>query len=176
MSITGALKNAGYTPEKSTAGDKPILVGVYKALFVDWKNQEDKGYGESIRADFKVVEKLSGYDSRSTFPEFVGFFNTSEEKVNSKKNGLAKLLNGFFSVGKGVDTSTDEALTESLNGLKGSAEVYIKGYKKNPRKQDESGNWVENPDGDVKQDFTFMTQKNAEKEAAKEIKKAGHPL
>ena len=175
MSITGALKNSGYVPEKSTAGDKPILVGVYKALFVDWKVQEDKGYGPSIRADFKVSEKLSGYDSRSTFPEFVGFFNTSDEKVNSKKNGLAKLLNGFFSVGLKVDTSTDDTLYASLDSHKGSAEVYIKGYKKNPRKQVD-GAWVDNPDGDVKQDFTFMTQKNAEKEAAKEIKKAGHPL
>ena len=175
MSIVNALKSSGYTPEKSTAGDRPILIGMYKCLFVDWKEQEDKGYGPSIRADFKVVEKLSGYDSRSTFPEFVGFFNTSEEKINSKRNGLAKLLNGFFSIGKNIDSSSDEAFAESMNALKGSAEVFIKGYKQEPVHQVD-GAWVENPDGNAKQAFVFYTEKNAIKQAEKDIKAAGHPL
>jgi hypothetical protein len=176
MGISDLLKQAGYTPEKSTIGDKPIMKGIYKAMFVDWKVQEDKGYGESIRADFKITEKLSGSDSHSQFPEFVGFFNTSAEKINSKKNGLAKLLNGFFSVGINVDSSTDEALASSLNEKKGSAEVYIKGYKKDPKMKDSEGNWVDNPDGSPKQDFCFLTFSNAKKEAEKEIKKQGHPL
>ena len=175
MGIVSALKASGYEPEKSTAGDKPILVGVYKAMFVDWKEQEDKGYGPSVRADFKVTERLSGFDSRSSFPEFVGFFNTSPEKINSKRNGLAKLLNGFFSVGKNVDSSSDEAFAESMNALKGSAEVFIKGYKQEPLHQVD-GAWVENPDGDAKQAFVFMTERNAKKQAEKDIKAAGHPL
>ena len=175
MSIVGALQASGYKPEKSTAGDKPILKGVYKALFADWATMEDKGYGGSIYAQFKVIETLAGMDSRSSFPEFKGYFNTSAEKVNSKRNGLAKLLNGFFSVGKNVDTSSDEALVGSLNDLKGSAEVYISAYKQDARKQ-EGGAWVDDPDGEAKQGWTFMTEKNAQKEAEKQHKKAGHPL
>jgi len=42
--------------------------------------------------------------------------------------------------------------------------------------KDAEGNWVANPDADDRQDFAFMTAKNAEKEAAKQIKKDGHPL
>lgn len=176
MGITDVLKGAGYTPEKSTAGDKPVLKGIYKCLFVDFKNDPEGKFGAQLMAKFQIVEKLSGMDSRSTFPQFTGYYKTDSEGATSKRNGIAKLLNGFFSVGKSVDTSSDEALIESLSSLKGSAEVYISAYKKNPRKQDDTGAWVDNPDGDVKQDFTFMTQKNAEREAAKEIKKAGHPL
>lgn len=176
MGISDLLKASGYQPEKSSVGDKPILKGIYKCMFADWKVQEDKGYGESIRADFKVTEKLCGSDTYSQFPEFVGFFNTSAEKIGSKKNGLAKLLNGFFSVGISIDSSTDEALAESLNNKKGSAEVYIKGYKKEPKMKDANGEWVDNPDASPRQDFCFLTEKNAKKEAEKEIKKAGHPL
>ena len=39
-------------------------------------------------------------------------------------------------------------------------------------KKDENDQWVVNEDADAKQDFAFMTQKNAEKEAAKLGKKA----
>lgn len=176
MGISDVLKQAGYTPEKSTAGDKPVLKGIYKAMFVDFKNEPDGKFGPQIMAKFQITEKLSGMDSRSTFPQFTGYYKTDEKNASSKRGGIAKLLNGFFSVGVNVDTSSDEALIESLTSLKGSAEVYISAYKKSPRKRNEQGEWVDNPDGDVKQDFTFMTQKNAEREAAKEIKKAGHPL
>lgn len=176
MGITDALKAAGYTPEKSTAGDKPILNGVYKAVLVAVEHQEDKGYGESIRADFKITETLAGNDSRSTFPEFKGYFNTSPDKINSKRNGLAKLLNGFFSVGVSIDRTTDETLLESLKSNIGSTEVYVKGYKEKPRKENSDGTWSENEEADFKQKFTFMTKSNAEKEAAKIQKANGHPL
>ena len=179
MGITDVLKGAGYTPEKSTAGDRPVLKGIYKCMFVDFKNEPEGKYGPQIMAKFQITERLSGMDSRSTFPQFTAYYKTDAENANSKRGGIAKLLNGFFSVGINVDTSTDEALIESLNNLKGSAEVYISGYKKQPKKNTgtkEQPVWEENPDGEVKQDFTFMTQKNAEKEAAKEVKKAGHPL
>lgn len=175
MSITGALKGAGYEPEKSSVGDKQILKGIYKALFVDYKNEPEGKFGPQLMAKFQIVEKLSGMDSYSTFPQFTGYYKTDEEGSASKRSGIAKLLNGFFSVGITVDTSSDEALLASLDGFKGSAEVYIKGYKKDPKKQ-VNGEWVDNPDGDAKQDFTFMTEKNAKKEADKEVKKTEHPL
>ena len=175
MSITSALKGAGYVPEKSTAGDKPILKGVYKCLFVDFKNEPDGKFGPQMMAKFQIVEKLSGMDSRSTFPQFTAYYKTDDESSASKRNGIAKLLNGFYSVGKSIDTSSDETLLAALEEMKGSCEVFISAFKKSPRKEVD-GQWVDNPDGEAKQDFSFMTEKNAKKEAEKEIKKAGHPL
>lgn len=175
MGVSDILKQAGFKAEKSTVGDKPILKGVYKAMFVDGKLNEPNDYGQSYTAKFKIVEKLSGMDSRSAFPEFVGFFAVDDKNASSPRRGIAKLINGFFSVGKTVDTSSDDALYTSLDNLKGSAEVYITGYKKRAMKQ-EGGQWVENADADPKQDFAFLTEKNAMKEAEKQIKKDGHPL
>lgn len=179
MSITGALKASGYTPQVSTAGDKPILSGVYKCQMVEWKNEPEGKFGPQVMASFKIVERLAGSDSRSSFPEFKGYYSTDDAKVNSKRNGLAKLLNGFFSVGQNVDTSSDEAFASSMNALIGTTEVYIKGYVKEPQKNigtAEAPEWVKNEEASPKQDFTFMTKVNAEKEAKKLIKKAGHPL
>ncbi len=176
MGISDILKQGGFKQEKSTVGDKPILKGVYKAMFVEGKLNELNQYGQSYTAKFKVTEKLSGMDSFSQFPEFVGFFAVDEANALSAKKGIKKLLNGFFSVGINIDSSTDEALYSSLDAQKGSAIVYITGYKKSPKKKDESGNWVANPDADDKQDFAFMTEKNAVKEASKQTKAAGHPL
>lgn len=176
MGITDILKAGGFTPEKSSVGDKPILKGVYKAMFVEGKVNEPNQYGQSYTAKFKITEKLSGTDSRSSFPEFVGFYAIDEANALSAKKGIKKLINGFFSVGKNVDTSSDEAMYASLDSLKGSAEVFISGYKKKAMKQDEGGNWVENTEADSKQDFAFLTEKNAIKEAEKQIKKDGHPL
>lgn len=176
MGVSDILKAGGFVPEKSTVGDKPILKGVYKALFVEGKVNEPNQYGQSYTAKFKITEKLSGMDSRSSFPEFVGFYAIDEANANSAKKGIKKLINGLFSVGHKVDTSSDEALYASLDALKGSAEVFITAYKKKAMKQDDGGNWVENEDADPKQDFAFMTEKNAMKEAERQIKKDGHPL
>lgn len=170
MGVSDILKGAGFKAEKSTEGDKPVLKGVYKALFVEGKLAEPNQYGHSYVAKFKIVETLSGKESKSGFPEFAGFYDVAD-KAADKKKGIAKLLNGFFSVGINVDSSTDEALYESLDSLKGSAEVYVKAFEKKPRKQDEEGNWVDNPDGVIKQDFSFMTALNATKEAEKQSKK-----
>lgn len=175
MSITGTLKSAGYVPQKSTAGDKPILKGVYRCQMVEWKDMPDAKFGPQVAASFKVVETLAGMDSKSAFPEFKGYFKTDAEKINSKRDGLAKLLNGFFSVGQNIDSSSDEAFKESMDRQVGTTDVYIKGYEKKPRKQ-VGQEWVDDPDGELKQDFTFMTEKNAMKEAEKMKKKAGHPL
>lgn len=175
MGVTDILKAAGFVPEKSTAGDRPILKGVYKVLFVEGKVNEPNQYGQSYTAKFKVVEKLSGTDSRSSFPEFVGFFAIDEANANSAKKGIKKLINGFFSVGITLDTTSDETLYASLDAQKGSAEVYVSGYKKRAMKQVD-GEWVANEDAEAKQDFAFLTKINAEREAAKQIKKDGHPL
>lgn len=179
MSITGALKAAGYKEEKSTVGDKIILTGIYKCLFMDWKDEPEGKFGPQLMAKFKIVEKLSGSDSFATFPEFTGYYATDVQNINSPKKGLKKLLDGFFSVGKSIDQSTEEALVESLNGLKGSAEVFIKASVKEPVKNigtKENPEWVANPDGEDAQKFDFVTEKNALKLAEKQIKKDGHPL
>lgn len=175
MGVTDNLKAAGFKAEKSTAGDKPILKGVYKVMFVEGNKQEPNQYGESYMAKFKITERLSGSESHSQFPEFVDFYDVAD-KAASLKKGIAKLINGFLSVGISIDQSSDEALYSSLDNQKGSAELYVNGYKKKPMKQDDSGNWVDNPDGNDKQAFVFMTEKNALKEAAKQQKKDGHPL
>lgn len=179
MGITDILKAGGFKAEKSTAGDRPILKGVYKVMFVEGKVNEPNQYGQSYTAKFKVVEKLSGTDSRSTFPEFVGFFAIDEANALSAKKGIKKLINGFFSVGITLDTSSDEALYASLDAQKGSAEVYVSGYKKRAMKNTgtkENPEWVANEDAEAKQDFAFLTLANAQREAAKQIKKDGHPL
>lgn len=170
MGVSDILKSAGFKQEKSTEGDKPVLKGVYKVLFVEGKLGEANQYGHSYIAKFKVIETLAGKESKSAFPEFAGFYDIAE-KAADKKKGIAKLLNGFFSVGINVDSSTDEKLYESLDSLKGSAEVYVKAFEKKPRKQDAEGNWVDNPEGVIKQDFSFMTAVNAEKEAVKQNSK-----
>ena len=174
MSIVEALKGAGYKQEVSTIGDKPILEGVYKSMFVDFKNEPDGKFGSQLMAEFKITERLAGSESRSTFSEFRDYYKTDGEGAGSKSSGIAKLLNGFFSVGVKVDTTSDDSLIESLTNLKGTAEVFIKAYKK--QKMKKVGDEYIEVEGEYKQGFTFMTEKNALKEAEKQIKKAGHPL
>ncbi len=176
MSYTSALKDAGFVPEKSTVGDKVILTGIYKCLFVDYKNEPEGKFGPQLMAKFQITERLSGTDSHSTFPQFTDYYKTDAENIANKRKGLGKLIDGFLSVGKVVDQSSDEAMFSSLDSLKGSAEVFLKASVREPVKQDSSGAWVPNPDGDDKQQFSFLTEKNALKLAQKEITKAGHPL
>lgn len=177
-SITGALKDAGFVAEKSTVGDKVILVGIYKCLFVDWKDEPEGKFGPQLMAKFQITTKLSGMDSRATFPQFTDYYKTDAANVANKRRGLGKLIDGFLSVGITIDHSTDELLFASLESQKGSAEVFIKASVKEPIKEEPkgSGNWVPNPDGEDKQAFSFLTEKNAVKLSTKEIAKAGHPL
>jgi hypothetical protein len=165
VGLVDNLKKAGFKAERSTIGAKPILEGVYRATLVEVAKMEDKGYGESIYAQFKVTETLAGRDSNSQFPEFKGYYSVAPEKIASKRSGLAKLINGLFSIGYEVKDSSDEELIQSLNDAKGSV-LYVKGYKEQPRKK-EGDAWVEDTEKDSRQGFTFMTQKNAEKEAIK---------
>ena len=168
MGITDALKD--YVPEKSTVGEKPTLKGVYKVSLFDVAFMEDKGYGESIYAQFKIDEDgvIAGDKTYSKFPEFKGYFNCSAEKVNNKNNGLKKLLDGLFSVGVDVDKSSDEKLMESLTSLKGTT-MYINAWKAKKQKKDETSatGWSEDPDGGSVQKFVFMTEKNALAKAKK---------
>lgn len=163
MNVTESLKAAGWKPEKSTVGDKFIFTGVYKATLFDVAAMEDKGYGPSIYAQFKIQEVLSGDESFSKFPEFKGYFNTAPDKISNKRSGLVKLLNGLFSVG--VEVKTDDVLA-SLTEAKGTM-VYISAYKQEPRKQVD-GEWIDDPEGEVKQAFAFMTEAAAQKRAAKD--------
>lgn len=168
MGLVDNLKAAGFKAEKSTIGDKLIYEGVYKASLFDVKQAEDKGYGTSIYAAFKIQETLAGTNSNSQYPEFKDYFSTAPDKIASKRKGLAKLINGLFSVGVEINTTDDASLLADLEARKGTV-VFIKGYKQEPRRKNEAtGQWEENPDGDVKQGFTFMTEKNALKEVKKQ--------
>lgn len=164
MGIADALKD--YVPEKSTVGEKPTLKGVYKVSLFDVAYMEDKGYGESIYAQFKVVETINGDVSNAKFPEFKGYFNCAPDKVNNKNNGLKKLLDGLFSVGVDVDRSSDEALMASLQNAKGTT-MYINAWRGKKQKKQEDGSWVADEDGGNVQKFAFMTQKLAEGKASK---------
>lgn len=164
MNVTEALKAAGYKPEKSTVGDRFIFRGVYRASFFDIARMEDRGYGESAYAQFKIQETMAGDESNSQYPEFKGYFNIDPEKIGNKRNGLVKLLNGLFSAGTEVNTNVDD-IFEELAKHKG-ATVYISAYGQEPRKQVD-GEWVDDPDGEIKQAFAFMTEKNAIKKAEK---------
>ncbi len=170
MGIIDTLKAAGFTPEKSEVGGRRILEGTYKASFYDWAEMEDKGFGTSLYAQFKITETLAGADSNSQFPEFKDYYKTSPDNINSKRNGLAKFLNGFFSIGIDIDRSNDEAFATALNNAKGSV-LYISAYKGKPVKLVD-GSWVDNPDGEAKQKFTFLTEKNA----MKKVKTAPAPF
>lgn len=164
MNVSEALKGAGYEPEKSTVGDKTLLDGVYKCSFFKAELMEDKGYGESVYAQFKVLETMAGVEpfANSQYPELRAYYSLAPDKIASKRNGLAKLLNGLFSIGVEIDTSN---VIESLAGNAG-AEVYIKAYKEQPKKK-EGDEWVDDLDKDLRQGFTFLTEKNAKKLAEK---------
>ena len=166
-SIAEMLKASGYQLEKSTVGEKPILNGVYLATLVACKKATTPdGLEEQITADFKITETLAGKEPFvSSFPEFKGYYSLNPDKIKSTRSGLAKLLNGLYSVDIAIDISSDEAIIEGLENQIGSAQVYIKGFEKKRKVKDSDGNWV---DGDgLKQDFTFLTEKNAIKEADK---------
>jgi hypothetical protein len=164
MGITDALKD--YVPEKSTVGEKPTLKGVYKVSLFDVAYMEDKGYGESIYAQFKIQDVIAGDKSYSSFPEFKAYFNCAHDKIQNKNNGLKKLLDGLFSVGIDVDKSSDAALMDALTALKGTT-MFINAWKGKKQKKNDDGTWEEDPEGGSVQKFSFMTEKNAVAKAKK---------
>lgn len=157
-SVSELLQQAGYKKEKSTSGEKPILEGIYKATLVEVAKIEDKGYGEAIYAQFKINEVLHGMQSKSQYPEFKDYYSLAPDKIASKRSGLAKLLNGLFSVGI-------EADPDKLEDQKG-AEVFIAAYKQKKMSKNDDGSFAE-LEGEYKQGYTFMTEANAVKEAKK---------
>jgi len=169
MGISDLLKQAGYTPEKSTVGERVILTGIYKVMLADGQVQEPNQYGQSYMAKFKITETLKGKESTVQFPEFTEFFAIDDANVASKAKGMAKLLNGLCSVGITIDQSSDEALYAGLKQQIGVAELYVQAKSKKKKVKDAEGNWIENedPDGEHKQVMLFMTEKNARKLAGK---------
>jgi len=164
MNIIDRLKAAGYTPELSKSGEMPIFEGTYKATLIEISSIPDNGYGESILAKFQATECLEG-DEYGLGKKFSDFYSTSDENISNNRKGLAKLLNGLFSVGIEVDGTV-----ESLERQLGSAEVFINAYKKQKMQKDESSatGWSK-IEGEFKQAFTFMTEKNALKESKKQL-------
>lgn len=152
------LQQAGYKAEVSTSGDAPIYEGVYKATLVDVAKMEDQGYGESVYAQFKINEVLAGRESHSKYPEFKDYYSIAPDRINNKKSGLAKLLNGLFSVKVEVSPS-------QLENAKG-AELFINGYKAKKFKKNDDGTFSE-IEGEYKQGYAFMTEKNALAKAEK---------
>jgi hypothetical protein len=165
MSYTEALESAGYKKEKSTAGEMPVYEGVYKATLTDVKEMEDKGYGTSIWGQFQIAECLGGQDF-AVGRKLSEFYNTAPEKIGSKVNGLAKLLNGLFSAG--TDANPDN-LNDSLG-----ADVYLNLYRKKKMKKEGDG-FVE-VEGEYKQGISFMTEKNALSKAKQIQSKDGAPF
>ena len=166
MGVSDALKN--YVPEKSTVGERQTYKGFYKVSFFDCAKMEDKGYGESIYAQFKVLEDgvISGDKTNSKFPEFKEYFNISEEKFNNKVKSGKQLLDGFFSVGVDVNRSSIESMVASLTELKGTT-LYINAWRGKKQKKKEDGTWEADEDGGNVQKFSFMTEKNALSKAQK---------
>ncbi len=158
-SIKEALEQAGYKKEVSTSGDVPVLEGVYRATLVEvGENKESQFGGSQMYVAFKVTEVLAGRDSFSKYPEFKGYFRTDAEQAANKRSGIAKVLNGLFSVG--IDADPDD-----LTAQKG-AEVFIKGFKQKKMEKKEDGSFAE-LEGQYKQGWSFLTESNAKKEVEK---------
>lgn len=168
MSISEALKEAGFKVEKSTAGEAPIYEGTYKAVLTEvGENKESQFGGTQIYCAFKISETLCGRDSNSQYPEFKGYFRTDAERAASKRNGIAKVLNGLFSV-------NIEADPDNLEAQKG-AEVFISGYKQKKMVKNDDGTFSE-VEGEFKQGWTFMTENNALKAVKKAEAKGDAPF
>lgn len=191
MSFTKAMKEAGYEPKASTAGDKTIYNGIYKLALVEFKNEPDAKWDDGqpnprVIAKFKILPeggRLAGTDVyKSDYPEVTGYYATDDATAPNRKKGIAKLIDGLLSVGINVQKETDEETIEAIQQVVGSAEVYMKLSPDWKNVKDEAGNWSKkkkDEDGiDIApfQAHTFLTAKNAEKLAKSMVKKAGHPL
>lgn len=190
MSFTQALKSAGYEPKASTAGDRTIYNGIYKLMLTEFKNLPDNKWDNGdlnpqVVAGFKIVEggTLAGSDVyKSDFPDVRGYYSTSDEMASNRKRGIAKLIDGFMSVGVNVNGTTDEETISNIQAKIGTVEVYMRLYPDWANVKDDGGNWSKkkkDEDGiDVApfQAHSFLTLKNAEKMAKSMQKKAGHPL
>ena len=188
MSFTKAMKDAGYEPKASTAGDKNIYNGIYKAMLTEFKNEPDGKWDDGqpkpqVVAGFKVTETLAGSDIyKSDYPDAKGYYATDEKNAANRKKGIAKLIDGFMSVGINVNGKDDDETLAKLTAQIAVGEVYLKLFPDWRNVKDEGGNWSKkkkDEDGidlPAFQGHSFLTQKNAEKMAKAMIAKAGHPL
>lgn len=188
MSFTNAMKEAGYEPKASTAGDKTIYNGIYKLMLTEFKNEPDGKWDDGtpkpqVVAGFKVTERLAGSDVyKSDYPDVKGYYSTDDKTAANRKKGIAKLIDGFMSVGINVNGKDDEETISNIQSKIAVGEVYMKLFPDWRNVKDEDGNWSKkkkDDDGiDIApfQNHSFLTQKNAEKMAKTMQKKDGHPL
>ena len=120
MSFTKAMKDAGYEPKASTAGDKVVYNGVYKLMLTEFKNEPDSKWDDGqpkpqVVAGFKVTERLAGTDIfKSEYPDVKGYYSTADDMASNRKKGIAKLIDGFMSVGINVNGADDDATLENI--------------------------------------------------------------
>ncbi len=164
-SIKEMMEEGNYKPAESSDDNKFFLKGVYKATFASVALMEDKGYGESIYGAFQINEVLSGNESKSQFPQFTEYYSISPENITNKKKGLAKLLDGLFSIGIDIALGSKEETVQALTETALGADVYINAFKKQKMRK-EGEEWVKN-EGEFKQSFNFLTEKAAMKKAKK---------
>ena len=188
MSFTKAMKDAGYEPKASTAGDKVVYNGVYKLMLTEFKNEPDSKWDDGqpkpqVVAGFKVTERLAGTDIfKSEYPDVKGYYSTADDMASNRKEGIAKLIDGFMSVGINVNGADDDATLENIKAQIAVGEVYMNLFPDWRNIKDEEGNWSKkkkDEDGiDIApfQNHNFLTLKNAEKKTKAMIAKAGHPL
>lgn len=188
MSFTKAMKEAGYEPKASTSGDKVVYNGIYKLMLTEFKNEPDGKWDDGqpkpqVVAGFKVSERMSGTDVfKSDYPDVKGYYATDEKNASNRKKGIAKLIDGFMSVGVNVNGKDDAETLANITAQIGATEVYMKLFPDWRNVKDESGNWSKkkkDEDGidlPAFQGHSFLTQKNAEKLAKAMQTKAGHPL
>lgn len=188
MSFTKAMQDAGYEPKASTSGDKVVYNGIYKAMLTEFKNEPDGKWDDGtpkpqVIAGFKVTDRLAGTDIfKSDYADFRGYYATDEKNAANRKKGIAKLIDGFQSVGINVNGKLDEEVIANITGQIASGEVYVKLFPDWRNVKDENENWSKkkkDDDGvDIApfQNHNFLTQKNAEKMAKAMQAKAGHPL
>ena len=188
MSFTKAMKESGYEPKASTAGDKTIYNGVYKLILSEFKNEPDGKWDDGqpkpqVVAGFKITERIAGSDVyKSDYPDVKGYYSTSDELASNRKKGIAKLIDGFMSVGINVNGATDEETIQNIQAQIAVGEVYMNLFPDWRNVKDDAGNWSKkkkDEDGiDVApfQNHNFLTLKNAEKKAKSMQKAAGHPI
>lgn len=188
MSFTKAMKEAGYEPKASTSGDKTIYNGIYKLMLTEFKNEPDAKWDDGqpkpqVIGGFKVTDRLAGSEVyKSEYADVKGYYATDEKNAANRKKGIAKLIDGFMSVGINVNGKDDAETIEKITAQIAVGEVYMKLFPDWRNVKDEGGNWSKkkrDEDGidlPAFQNHSFLTQKNAEKMAKTMQSKAGHPL
>ena len=174
MGYADALTASGYKKEVPSDDMDFTLKGTYKAAMVAAVKMDGE-YGASIYGQFKVVETLDGKESKSSFPEFKQYFKLDDATIGNKKRGLAKLLDGFFGIGK--DIVVDDNLEQTIIDLIGT-ELYIKAWKGKkfaPDGVDEAGK-TKFKEAGTEQKWAFLSKEDATKAKKSEAKAEATPF